>query len=76
MEENSTVDIDLAKSVFQIHAIDARRQCYRPATVASQQMLKFFEQLAPCPLGWRRAALPTTGRELGIGDMGMAEVVC
>jgi hypothetical protein len=51
MEEISTVGIDLAKSVFQIHAIDSigkvvvRRQLHR------QQMLKFFEQLPPCLVG-------------------------
>ncbi|WCK69532.1 IS110 family transposase (plasmid) [Agrobacterium tumefaciens] len=51
MEEISTVGIDIAKSVFQVHAIDnvgnvvVRRQLRR------QQMLKFFGQVPPWDIG-------------------------
>ena len=67
MKEISTVGLDLAKNVFQVHAIDAidaagaaivRRQVRRA------QVLFFFSRRAPCPIGSRalcRCALPGTG---------------
>lgn len=51
MEEISTVGIDLAKSVFQVHAIDAAGHVIVRRQLRRQQMLKFFEQLAPCLIG-------------------------
>lgn len=48
MEDISTVGIDLAKSVFQIHAIDAVGKVVVRRQLRRQQMLKFFEQLPPC----------------------------
>lgn len=51
IEEISTVGIDLAKSVFQIHAIDAAGNVIVRRQLRRQQMLKFFEQLAPCLIG-------------------------
>lgn len=51
MEEISTVGIDLAKPVFQIHAIDGAGKVVIRRQLRRQQMLKFFEQLAPCRIG-------------------------
>lgn len=51
MEEISTVGIDLAKSVFQVHAIDAAGNVIVRRQLRRQQMLKFFEQLEPCLIG-------------------------
>ncbi len=51
MEEISTVGIDLAKSVFQIHAIDAGGVVIVRRQLRRQQMMKFFEQLPPCLIG-------------------------
>lgn len=51
MEEISTVGIDLAKSVFQVHAVDAAGNVIVRRQLRRQQMLKFFEQLAPCVIG-------------------------
>ena len=42
MEEISTVGIDLAKSVFQIHAIDAGGVVIVRRQLRRQQMMKFF----------------------------------
>jgi transposase len=56
MQEITTVGLDLAKSVFQVHAVDAagtvviRRQIRRP------QMLLFFSRLAPCLIGMEACA--------------------
>jgi transposase len=51
MEEISTVGIDLAKSVFRIHAIDSIGKVVVRRQVRRQQMLKFFEQLPRCLIG-------------------------
>lgn len=51
MEEISTVGIDLAKSVFQVHAIDPVGNVIVRRQLRRQQMLKFFEQLKPCLIG-------------------------
>lgn len=65
---STTVGIDLAKSVFQIGAIDAAGNVIVRRQLRRQRMLKFFEQLGLGSLGWRRATLPATGRQLGVGD--------
>lgn len=51
MEEFSTINIDLAKSVFQVHAIDAAGNIIVRRQLRRQQILKFFEQLPPCLIG-------------------------
>jgi transposase len=51
MEEISTVGIDLAKSVFQVHAIDPVGNVIVRRQLRRQQMLKFFEQLKQCLIG-------------------------
>jgi len=51
MEEISTVGIDLAKSVFQVHAICGTGNVIVRRQLRRQQMLKFFEQLPPCLIG-------------------------
>ena len=51
MQTVSTIGLDIAKSVFQLHGVDAsgvvviRRQLKRPYVLA------FFEKLAPCLVG-------------------------
>ncbi len=51
MEEIATVGIDLAKPVFQVHAISGTGNVIIRRQLRRQQMLKFFEQLAPCVIG-------------------------
>jgi transposase len=56
MGEITTVGLDFAKSVFQVHAVDAegrvaiRRQVRRP------QLVKFFAGLPPCLIGMEACA--------------------
>ena len=51
MDQPITIGLDLAKSVFQVHGVDAegrvvvRRQFWR------SQVLGFFERLGPCLVG-------------------------
>jgi transposase len=51
MEEISTVGIDIAKSVFQVHAIDVGGDVVVRRQLRRQQMLKFFARVPPCLIG-------------------------
>lgn len=51
MEEISTIGIDIAKSEFQVHAIDHGGNVVVRRQLRRQQMLKFFAQVPPCIIG-------------------------
>lgn len=48
MTSVSTIGLDLAKSVFQIHGIDAEGQAVMKRRLRRQELLAFFERLEPC----------------------------
>jgi transposase len=48
MKEITTVGLDLAKNVFQVHAVDAAGAVVIRRQVRRAQMLLFFSRLAPC----------------------------
>ena len=50
MEEILTVGLDLAKSVFQVHGIDARGSVLR-RRLRRAEVVKFFAALPPCLVG-------------------------
>jgi transposase len=58
----TTVGIDLAKNVFQVHAVDERGAVVLRRQLRRDQMTAFFANLPPCVIAWRRAAALTTGR--------------
>jgi transposase len=47
----TTVGIDLAKNVFQVHAIDERGKVLVKKQLRRDQMAVFFTNLAPCLIG-------------------------
>jgi transposase len=49
--EISTIGLDLAKNVFQVHGVDARGKAVVRKALRRSQMLPFFEQLPPCLIG-------------------------
>jgi len=53
MKANSIQDVgvDVAKSVFQIHAVDARGDVVMRRQLKRAQFLPFFAQLPPCRVG-------------------------
>lgn len=51
MQEITTIGIDLAKSVFQVHAIAADGEVIVRRQVRRAQMLEFFAKLSPCLIG-------------------------
>lgn len=51
MSEISTVGLDLAKNVFQVHAIDASGKVVLRRQLRRGALEKFFAQLPPCTVG-------------------------
>lgn len=51
MEEISTVGIDLAKSIFQIHAVDAAGRVVVQKALKRRDLVTFFAKLRPCLVG-------------------------
>ena len=49
--EISTVGLDLAKSVFQVHAVDAAGEAVLCKALRRAQVLPFFAKLPPCLIG-------------------------
>src|SRR5215468_2481308 len=47
----ATVGLDIAKTVFQVHGVDATGQIAVRRRLARGRVLAFFEKLAPCLVG-------------------------
>ena len=47
----TTIGLDLAKSVFQVHGVDAKGAVVVRKTLRRGQVLSFFSKLAPCLVG-------------------------
>src|SRR5882724_7841531 len=47
----TTIGIDLAKSVFQVHGTDERGKAVVSKVLRRSQMMQFFTQLPPCLIG-------------------------
>jgi transposase len=47
----TTIGIDLAKSVFQVHGTDERGKAVLGKVLRRSQMMQFFTQLPPCLIG-------------------------
>ena len=68
----STIGLDLAKNVFQVHAIDDAGEVIVRRSLRRRQVLPFFAKLEPCLIGmeacgtshhWARE-LETLGHEV------------
>ena len=49
--EVSTIGLDLAKNVFQIHGVDASGRIVIRRAIRRSQVLPFFAKLPPCIVG-------------------------
>jgi transposase len=56
MEPIVTVGLDLAKSIFQIHAIGASGAVVVRRTIRRAQLLDYFRKLPPCLVGMEACA--------------------
>ena len=48
MEEPTTIGIDIAKNVFQLHGVDAQGQVVLRKALRRAHMVAFFAKLPPC----------------------------
>ncbi len=53
----SSSGLDLAKSVFQVHGVDAAGRVVITKALRRAQVLAFFAKLPPCPRAKRHCAL-------------------
>src|SRR5215471_17087762 len=51
MQSISTIGLDIAKSVFQVHGVDAAGQVVLRRQLKRQHVLAFFQKLPPCLVG-------------------------
>src|SRR5262245_50724705 len=51
MQMITTIGLDIAKSVFQVHGIDAAGQVVSRCQLKRRFVLSFFEKLPPCLVG-------------------------
>ncbi len=67
MQAITTIGFDIAKSVFQVHGVDAAGQVIVRRQLKRRQVIAFFQKLPPCLVGieacasphyWRRAPRP------------------
>ena len=74
MTEVSTIGLDLAKNVFQVHGVDASGEIVIAKQIRRRQVLPLFRKLPPCLVGveacttshhWARA-LGALGHEVRI----------
>lgn len=56
MEQLTTIGVDLAKSVFQLHGVDAAGTVIMRRQLRRSQMLEFFRRLPPCLVGMEACA--------------------
>ena len=63
MSEVTTIGLDLAKHVFQVHGVDAEGATVLRKQLRRAQVLAFLVDCRPVWLAWRRARRRTTGRK-------------
>jgi len=55
----TTIGIDLAKEMFQIHGVDDRGKIVLRKQQRRNRMIKFIANLAPCLIGMEACGRPT-----------------
>ena len=56
MKEVSTIGLDLAKNVFQVHGVDGSGETVIRRQLRRGQVLPFFKKLPPCLVGMEACA--------------------
>jgi transposase len=51
MQAVTTIGLDIAKSVFQVHGVDGAGQVVIRRQLKRRSVLVFFQKLSPCPVG-------------------------
>jgi transposase len=61
MQTITTIGLDIAKSVFQVHSVDAGGQVIVRRQLKRRHVLTYFQKLSPCLSVSKPARLLTTG---------------
>ena len=61
MQTITTIGLDIAKSVFQVHGVDAGGQVIIRRQLKRRQVVAFFQKLPPCLIGIEFAPRLTIG---------------
>ena len=59
----TTIGLDIAKNVFQVHGIDAAEKVVVRKQLRRGQVMAFFEALAPCLIGMEACATDVYKRQ-------------
>ena len=62
MQAITTIGFDIAKSVFQVHGVDAAGQVIVRRQLKRRQVIAFFQKLPPCLVGIEAAPHLIIGR--------------
>jgi transposase len=57
----TTIGIDLAKSVFQIHGVDGHGKTLLKKQIKRSEMATFFSNIPPVSSAWKHVAEHITG---------------
>ena len=57
MQTVTTIGLDIAKSVFQVHCVDAASQVVIRRQLKRRYVLAFFQKLPPCLIGIEACAM-------------------
>ena len=62
MQTVTTIGLDIAKSVFQVHGVDAEGKVIVRRQLKRRYVLAFFQKLPPCLVGIEACASSIIGR--------------
>ena len=65
MRTVTTIGLDIAKSVFQVHGVDAAGQVVIRRRLKRRYVLAFFQKLLPCLIGIEWSQMVSLFRVLG-----------
>ena len=58
----TTIGLDIAKNVFQVHGIDAAEKVVVKKQLRRNKLMEFFKNLPPCLIGMEAAPRRIIGR--------------
>ena len=61
MDEVSTIGLDIAKSVFQVHGVNAAGAVVIRKRVSRAKVLEYFGELPPCGVASSRGMVTRSG---------------
>ena len=61
MQTDTTIGLDIAKAVFQVHGVDAAGQVVIRRQLKRRYVVAFFQKLPPCLMASRLAPRLTIG---------------